>query len=340
MNLHAYPFDFETIRLAVILGVIAGMIFYERFHLTTGGAIVPGYLALFTPVPLFIATTIVTSLLVYIIVNRVIAKRYIIYGRLKFEIEILVALLFTAFWMIVARYFASEVHPMLIGLQGIGFLIPAILAHDMSRQKPRKTLTAVAVNTAIVALFVYVFHSFRQILPFGTGSSALHLGEERFSYPFELLIFGVFFSVLLGMAIFRKLSLRTGGFVTGAYLALFLLDWRDLLFALSMALITYLVVTKLLMKWILIFGRRKLGVMSLTAAILTWSGELAIATATSGAYVPWRGFHVITLIVPALLANDAQRQGPYRTLWGAAIATTGVFGTMNLIHAARLYFSP
>jgi hypothetical protein len=55
--------------------------------------------------------------------------------------------------------------------------------------------------------------------------------------------------------------------------------------------------------------------------------------ALSGGYVPWPGFAVMTLMVPALLANDAQRQGMERTLWGAGITTLGVFGSLNVLAA-------
>jgi hypothetical protein len=89
------------------------------------------------------------------------------------------------------------------------------------------------------------------------------------------------------------------------------------------------------MNFILIFGRRKMGMMVLVGAIVAWIGEVVVEYATGGAYVPWRGFHVITLMVPALLANDAQRQGVARTFWGAGIAAVGVFTAMNLVDAGR-----
>jgi hypothetical protein len=41
----------------------------------------------------------------------------------------------------------------------------------------------------------------------------------------------------------------------------------------------------------------------------------------------------VTLMIPALLANDAQRQGLERTVWGAAITTLSVFGVVNLLAA-------
>jgi hypothetical protein len=42
-------------------------------------------------------------------------------------------------------------------------------------------------------------------------------------------------------------------------------------------------------------------------------------------------------MVPALLANDSERQGLSRTFWGAGITAVAVFAAMNLVDAARLY---
>jgi hypothetical protein len=38
-------------------------------------------------------------------------------------------------------------------------------------------------------------------------------------------------------------------------------------------------------------------------------------------------------MVPALVANDAQRQGWERTLWGAGLTTLGTYAAMNLLGA-------
>ena len=138
------------------------------------------------------------------------------------------------------------------------------------------------------------------------------------------------------MVAYGKLGLRTGGFVTGAYLALMLPRPPDLIFVLAVACLAYLFVTKILTRHALIFGRRKLGMMILIGAIFGWAGEVALRTLTNGQYTPWEGFGVITLIVPALIANDAQRQGLYRTFWGVGLAMVGVFTVTNLLEAARL----
>ncbi|CAN5555252.1 hypothetical protein BH23CHL5_BH23CHL5_05980 [soil metagenome] len=332
MNDYDYLYDADTVRLAIILGVLVTTLFYERVQITTGGAIVPGYLALFVGRPLYIAATLITSYLTYLIVNSLISRRYILYGRRKYEIEILTTLCLVSFWFGLAHLLIGVDH-LVTALVGIGFVLPAIIAHDVFRQGARKTYLAILANVAIIATVIYVFSAFQRVAPWHEEHRATGLGSGPFAFSLDLLLPAIFVSVLAGMAVFHRLGLRCGGFVSGAYLGLHLLRPLDLVFTVAVSLATFLLVTRVLMHYMLIFGRRKLGMMILIAAILAWAGEIALRAATDGSYVPWDGFHVITLMVPALIANDAQRQGMERTLWGAALTAVAVFASMNLLQA-------
>jgi len=150
------------------------------------------------------------------------------------------------------------------------------------------------------------------------------------------VLLGAVCSVLVGLLSFARLGLRSGGFISGAYLALVLPRAWDLLFAATLAVVTWLVVTRLVMPRLLVFGRRKLSTMLLVSSVLTWSAEASVVVLTDGAYAPWSGFVLMGIMIPALLANDAQRQGLERTVWGATIATLGVYGAMNLIDAGLI----
>ena len=329
--MHEYFFSLEVARVALVVGVVVSILFYERVQLTTGGAIVPAYLAMFLPAPVAILTTLAVAYLTYYLVSVLLAKRRILYGRRKFEVEILVGLVLVAITTVISASL-SRWDPLFLGLSGIGMLIPGVLAHDMYRQGPRKTLLAVTATTAVVALVVYLFASLLAIAPTGTGAP-LPPFDERTGYAPELLLVGATASVMMGLVTFARLGLRSGGFISAAYLALVLPRPADLLFAVGVALLVWLTVTKLIMPRLLIFGRRKLSTMVLVGAIIAWTAEVVVIRLSGGSYIPWSGFVLMTLMVPALLANDAQRQGVERTLWGAAIATAGVYGSVNLVQA-------
>ena len=323
-----YLFRPEVVRVALVTGVIISMLFYERVQLTTGGAIVPAYLALHLPQPLYVVSTVGAGYATYLVVNRVLARRKILYGRRKFEIEVLVGLAVVTLLGGLGAL-AGAVDPLLVGLSGIGFLVPGILAHDMGRQRPGKTVLAVLATTVLLGVFVHVYSSLLEISPLDTSEPASLASVV--GYPHDLLFVAAAASVGIGMVVFARLQLRSGGFITGAYLALVAPRWFDLLFAVAVALVTWVVVVHGLMPRLLLFGRRKLSTMVLVGAIVGWSAELAVVALTSGDYLPWRGLTVITLMVPALLANDAQRQGWEKTLWGAGLTGVGVYAAMNLI---------
>lgn len=323
----------EVVRVALVVGVVVSVLFYERVQLTTGGAIVPAYLALHLPAPLFILTAIAAGYVTYLLVSVVLARRKILYGRRKFEVEMLVGLAVIMIFTLVASQLGA-IDPIFLGLAGIGFLVPGILAHDMARQRPGRTVLAVLATTAILGLFIYVYDSLLDIAPL-EESGAPQLASVT-GYDPNLILFAVTSSVAIGMAVFARLGLRSGGFITGAYLALLATRWLDIVFTIVIAVATWFVVVHILMPRLLIFGRRKLSTMVFVAAIFAWSAELAIATATGGDYVVWRGLTIMTLMAPALLANDAQRQGWERTAWGAGLTALGVFGVMNLLTAASV----
>ncbi|MFT6763722.1 MAG: poly-gamma-glutamate biosynthesis protein PgsC/CapC [Candidatus Aldehydirespiratoraceae bacterium] len=332
-TMHEYFFQPEVVRTALVVGVVVSILFYERVQLTTGGAIVPAYLAMFLPAPIFVVTTLISAYLTYFVVSVVVAKRRILYGRRKFEVEMLVGLGFVAIGTGVTLLLRDE-SPLYFGLAGIGFLVPGVIAHEMFRQGPRKTLLALGATTAIVALFVFIFASLLEISPAASELPEVPASDTSTGYPLALILPAVVTSVVAGMFVFARAGLRSGGFITGAYLALVLPRPLDLLFTVVVAALTWLVVTQLVMPRLLIFGRRKLSTMVLIGAIIGWSAELLVRGLTNDAYVPWQGFILVTLMVPALLANDAQRQGLSRTAWGAAITTLAVFGTMNVLAAA------
>ncbi|PPK95381.1 poly-gamma-glutamate biosynthesis protein PgsC/CapC [Kineococcus xinjiangensis] len=329
--MHEYLFRPEVVRVALIVGVVVSVLFYERVQLTTGGAIVPAYLAVSLPAPLHVASTLLAGYVTYLVVTVLLSRRFILYGRRKFEVEVLVGLAVGGLLLLAATA-AVGLHPALYGIAALGFLVPGILAHDMSRQRAGRTVVAVLVTTGILGLVVYQHASLLAIVP-GAGGGAPAPAPPA-GYARELVMLAAAASVLLGMLTFARLGLRSGGFVSAAYLALVAPRWADLVFALAVAALTWLVVVKGLMPRLLIFGRRKLSTMVLVGGVLAWTAELLLTAATGGEYVPWRDLTVMSLMVPALLANDAQRQGWERTLWGAALTTTGVYAVMNLATAA------
>ena len=329
-----YSYTPDVVRVTIVVGVVLSIVFYERFQLTTGGAIVPAYLALSVQRPLAVVVTVLAAVATYLLVAKVIAPRRIIYGRRKFEIELVIGLTIVFILTVVAGML-GRMDPVLLALSGIGFLVPGIIAHDMGRQRPSRTILALAAVTGVLAAFVYVYSSLMSIAPGADHQATDHLASVL-GYPRELILYAAALSVIVGTWVFSRTGLRSGGFITGAYLALVSPRWVDLAFSLAVAIAVYLIVVKLLMPRLLIFGRRKLSTMIMVGSIVGWLAEFAVIAATHGDVVPWRGLTVATLMVPSLLANDMQRQGISRTVLGAALTGLGVYAGMNLTASALI----
>lgn len=345
--MYEYAFDTELVRIALILGLITSMVFYNRYGVTTGGAIVPGYLALFVPHPTMIITTLLVAIVTYQLVQRWLRPRFMLWGRRLFETEIIVAL---SLQILIhgVLFFAVSYDPQLAVLYGIGFVLPGVIAHDMGRQKAPVTIMAAVTCALVVFGIVTLIQATRDLFGLSVPLGDVPLGTRGLSYTYspDWLLFGVGVSVLSSIGLFhsdilpRQLfnrSLRRGGFVTAGYLALFVVRPLDILFVLVCAGITYLIVTRVLMQRAILFGRAKLSAMFLTGMTVTWLGELLLYASGLG-FVPWLGFNAIAPTIVSLLANDAQRQGPARTLLGAAISTGIVFVVMTVATLGYQFF--
>ena len=345
MPLHDYPFDAEMVRLAILLGVVVSMLFYDRYHVTAGGAIVPGYLALFVPRPSHIVVTLLSAIATYWIVQRHLRPRYMLWGRRLFETEVLVALLLQSVW-IGFLLWSTPWMPQSVILYGIGFVLPGIMAHDMGRQGVRTTVAAALLNGFIVFGLITLIEAFRELLrsPSFLPSEVYPVRPGGYAYPPEWLLIGVLISVLMSMALYHRMpfrlpllrqrwrsqSLRAGGFVSAGYLALVANRPADLLFVAVCGGITYAVVTHFLMRQAILFGRTKMAAMFLTGMVITWLGEIGIVLSGLD-YVPWAGFNAIAPTIVALVANDAQRQGVPQTLIGVGVSTFGVLLIVSLL---------
>jgi len=136
----------------LLVGFVLALLWSEVTDISPGGIIVPGYLALYVDRPARLLATVVAAILV-VGVYRILARRLILFGRRRFIVMILAGAFFAQAWvLILPRVFSGPAE-----LQVIGWLIPGILAGNMTRQKFLPTLAsaaAVAGLTFGVALLI------------------------------------------------------------------------------------------------------------------------------------------------------------------------------------------
>jgi len=329
--MYDYSISNELARLTIILGIVVSTIIYKRTGLTLGGVIICGYLALFVGQPLHIIVTLAIAYITYQIVYKVLQKRFMLNGRKLFEIEILVGLIFQVLWIVVIRLFRTNNIDLTI-LYGIGFVLPGVIAHDMGRQGAKNTIGSILLGVSIVALIIFPLSAIEELLPnlfLRTSSPLLRTQPYTYTYPIQLLPIGIIVSVFIDLLAYSKLHMRSGGFVTAAYLALFAVRPLDLIFVIVATIITFLFVQLLTSRYVLAFGRTKLGMMILSGVVISWLLEIMIINVTHGRFVPWSGFVIIMPTIASLIANDIAREGTYPTVVTTSLATGGVWLVMQ-----------
>ena len=318
--------DPNTTRLAILLGIIIGILIYQRTGLTTGGIIVPGYLAVFLTEPSHVFVTLGLASTTYMFVYQGLRRRYMLWGRKLFESEVLVTLVLQLVWFAFLFLVFPNFSQSSQVLQGIGFLLPSIIAHDMGRQGVRKTL--LMSGTCTVAVFIVM-----SALGFlGVGSSATPNTMASISYTYnpDYLFWAICLSVLVSGLLYRSEALggmRAGGFISSAYVALFFFRPLDLTFLLLVALLS-LGAVNLLGRYLLIFGRTTVATMLMLSVLISWFLEFVFSTYLT--YTPWQGFTLLAPIIAALLANDAKKQGLIKTGFGLTLASVLVSGFISL----------
>src|SRR4029079_6848579 len=141
----------EVVRFAFMFGVAVSMLLYERRHLTTGSIVVPRYIATFIAMPFTIIATFLNALICYWLINKVLRRWILLYGRTKFTLlastSILIQTLMLKFSPVGSWLWEKDFKL----LVGVGYVVPALIAHDMGRQGIKKTVKSVMLSGLIVA---------------------------------------------------------------------------------------------------------------------------------------------------------------------------------------------
>jgi hypothetical protein len=208
--------------------------------------------------------TLAIAYITYQIVYKVLQKRFMLNGRKLFEIEILVGLVFQVLWIVIIRLFGT-VNLDLTILYGIGFVLPGVIAHDMGRQGARKYDRLDLIGVSIVALIIFLSQQLRNcypifssdLIPAASGATLrLYVSDPA---PADRNYFSVFFDLLA----YSKLQ-RVRRLCHGSLFGAFCSPPFDLIFVIVASILTFIFVQLLTARFVLAFGRTKLGMMILS----------------------------------------------------------------------------
>lgn len=325
--MHDYLFSSEIVRFAFVFGICVSMMLYERLHVTTGSIVVPGYIAVFLVYPMVVIATFANALLSYAIMNHFLRKHFMLYGRTKFTLMALISISIQTLMLKLSPsgpwLWESDI-PLFVGA---GYVVPALIAHDMGRQGIKRTSKAVLLAGVIVALPIGLGLLLRLK---GVNDLAPLAGFGTMSIDSRWIPLAVLLSAASSWGVAHNYNLKAGGFVGAAYVGMFMGDPYQVAVAFTIALITYVLVKYVLMNVLILFGRRKFSAMLLTSSMLSWTllwvGPSFLSARVTN-HLDLASMALTPLFVPGLLANDMDRTSPVRVVAGAGLAAAFVVPT-------------
>ncbi len=328
--MHDYLFDINSVRFAFIVGVLASVFVYERHHITSGSIVVPGYVAVFVLQPLVLLVTFLNALFSYWLVNHVLAKRFLLDGRNKFSTVMIISATVQVILLKSSPetpYLWESSIPLLVG---VGYLVPALIAHDFGRQGIKLTMRAVGMASALVAVPMTL-----AIMFFPDAQAGARLaGFGVLAFPPEWIPFSVLLSAAAAWALHYNYGFRSAGYVGAAYLAMLTTSPINLIFLAAIGFAAWLLVTRFFMRTMIVFGRRKFALMMVSASVISWAGvwiSTGVFNVSVAAYESMATVALTPLFVPGLIANDLERSSPFLVFSGLVYSVSFVLTTTWIV---------
>lgn len=138
------------------VGILVSLLIEEFVGVSTGGMIVPGVLATHIGNIDVLIYIFLLSLVIYLLVDKVLSKHMILYGKRKFAITILIGILL--------KISFDQLYPLLpfatVAFRGAGAIAPALLANTYSKQGVEFTVPTAIIGMFIVAAFMRIVYLF------------------------------------------------------------------------------------------------------------------------------------------------------------------------------------
>lgn len=129
------------------VGLVVGFVYYEITGVSPGGVVAPAYCALYVREPTMILTTVLIALVVWAVITTL-SKRFVIYGRRRLLLAILIGFCIKA---AVAVWLQPAV-ALTLNLQSIGYIVPGLVANEMARQKVVPTVAGLGTVSLVIYL--------------------------------------------------------------------------------------------------------------------------------------------------------------------------------------------
>lgn len=310
--------DPSLFRLLLVLSVGAAFALYTRLHLVGGGSVTGGYLAILVVTgewSTILGTAVVTGLT--LIVMRGFILRFLGLPRSwQFTIAVLVGAALTGLLAAVVPPYISLGEPLGIAMTFGAFVVPGLIAYDVSHQGFPQTMLALASVTGITLVVCVPAFLLLQGLPPGTGDAAPFVQR----IPPDLMPYAVVAVIVAGGALRFSLGLRSGGFIG----ALFIVEFfsPEAFLAVGAAALTTHLLMWFIERRVVLTGRQRGMIALMLGALMAWAG-LYWASAFGWLPAQEANLYVLSpLLATGLMAADMGRSGSdvIRTFIGTGAA--------------------
>ena len=128
----------------------------------------------------------------------------------------------------------------------------------------------------------------------------------EYAFDVDLARFAIVIGLFITILFYERLKIAPGGMVVPGYIALFINHPEQIFYTFLIAFLVYLLVSKILMKHMILFGRRRFTITILTGTIFVIATEAIVHSYLN--FIPFIGFEIIGIIIPGLIANEFVRE--------------------------------
>lgn len=318
----------ELTRFAFVIGIIVGILFYDRRYQLVGGIAVPAYLSFTLFLPIIAPAVVAVALATYLLTFWALPYLTRLSPAANFGALVLTSATLHLI-LDISLLQLGYVDPSSQLLRGIGYVVPGLIAHDFNRQGIRQTLRNMTLSTLIVMLVLLLI---AYLLP-THGRTYYSIDIELYTIDLTMMPLLIFLSVVAWIGVSRYQNLRCGGFLGAGFVSLLILKPIELLVFFIVAITTLIIVRVLLLPRAILFGRRRFAAHILTGACLSWLVfrflELVWDSPTLAVTTP--SLTIVSVLLPGLLAHDFDRVGVGRTIAGVSLSVVFILSGTLLI---------
>ncbi len=156
-----------------------------------------------------------------------------------------------------------------------------------------------------------------------------------YAFDVDLARFAIVIGLFITILFYERLKIAPGGMVVPGYIALFINHPEQIFYTFLIAFLVYLIVSKILMKHMILFGRRRFTITVLTGTIFVIATETFVHSYLT--FEPFIGFEIIGIIIPGLIANEFVRENkPVYVLSAISFISLLTFGFIWI--TAQIYY--